>query len=99
MSRYITYYLNDKQIIVQESSFIRQLHESARDLFREKVFLDLHTCLPDILRTALVTFSQMNFIRLDTSVDPEENQIQSVEVVKLEAPRVDQSIAFLVAVS
>ena len=41
----------------------------------------------------------MSLIRLDVSVDREENQIQSVEANKLEACRVDQSIAFLATVA
>ena len=53
-----------KRIIVKRKNLIKELHTSIKDLHKRRVVKHLHSCLEEILGTALMRFEQMEVIEV-----------------------------------
>jgi len=53
-----------KNIIVKCKSLVKELHQTAIDLYEDRILPHLHSCLKEILYTALERFEQLNLIEV-----------------------------------
>jgi hypothetical protein len=57
-------YMSGKPIVIPVRKLIRELHASIKELYSENVVPHLHSCLTDILRTALRRYEEAGFIEM-----------------------------------
>lgn len=54
-------YINGKPMVLPIRKLIKELHASFKELYTERVLPHLHSCLKDVIRTALRRFEQLGF--------------------------------------
>ena len=57
-------YMSGKPIVIPSRKLIKELHASIKELYSESIIPHLHSCLTDILRTALRRYEEAGFVEM-----------------------------------
>jgi len=62
-------YITGKPMVLPVRKLIKELHASFKELYSERVLPHLHSCLKDVIRTALRRFEQLGFCMMRSFVN------------------------------
>lgn len=74
-------YMSGKPIVIPVRKLIRELHASIKELYSEGVIPHLHSCLTDILRTALRRYEEAGFIEMRSFANKKGSQRSFFQVL------------------
>ena len=57
-------YMSGKPLVIPSQKLIGELHRSIKELYSDSVIPHLHSCLTDLLRTALRRYEQAGFVEM-----------------------------------
>jgi len=63
-----------KPIVIPAKKLIKEIHASVKELYSRNMLPHLHTCLKDVLRTALRRFDMSGFITMRSFGNKKGNQ-------------------------
>ena len=55
-----------KHIIIKQKMLILELHQSIKHLYTDKILPNLHSCLDEILQTAILRYEQMDYVQVQS---------------------------------
>jgi len=62
-----------KNLVLKQKKFVHELHVCIKRLYQDKVLNHLHSCLNDIIETAVERFEQMGFLEIRAYVKKSGN--------------------------
>jgi len=62
-----------KNLVLKQKKFVKELHVCIKRLYQDKVINHLHSCLNDIIETAVERFEQMGFLEIRAYVKKSGN--------------------------
>lgn len=84
-----------KHVILKRKNLLKELHTAIKELYQQGVFSHLHSCLEELLNTALVRFEELGLCEVSRYGNKQGNATEFVLSHNEMRAKIDETVAIL----